>query len=324
MTIHLFLIISEISRWLLSIYKPAYSTKLTPEHLSFEDLANELRNGELLCNFINSVFPDSIELFKVNKNADSSRLLCCFNINMFLDACFSNLNDLDTKYRFEAELLYDHVELRPEVIKFFVSLSRCAQFRAKSQPINQNKLNDEINSSNKENGIYCRFNSSATQCDTKPEDTYASLGFFVNINDKNDSYINERSNPNRSEIKSRDYVIREILTTEETFIKMLNLLFEQYIRRIAEFITYEQKKRISLNIEAMIQMHKSLYNQLLLACKSSRSKTLGICEIFDLFSKILIEIYSAYFMNLDKSLECSKTISTQLGTVCEELEKENK
>jgi hypothetical protein len=202
---------------------------------------------------------------------------------MFLDACFSNISDLDPKLRFEAELLYDHVELKPEVIKFFVNLSKCAQFRAKFQPINQNKVNEEIKNSPqnnkddvycvpiKENNFYFPCRSSFTsQSEAEPVDTYASLGFFVNIIDKNIDAPSSDSKP--KEIKTRDYVIREIVTTEESFLSSLNLLFEQYIRRFSDFISYEQKKRISMNIEAMIHMHKSLYDQLILACKSSLSK----------------------------------------------------
>ena len=242
---------------------------------------------------------------------------------MFLDACFSNLSDLDPKLRFEAELLYDHVELKPEVIKFFINLSKCAHFRAKFQPINQNKVSEETKNSIKEDNFYFPCSSSLTsQSEEKPVDTYASLGFFVNIIDKNNDTPSSDSKP--KEIKTRDYVIREIVTTEESFISSLNLLFEQYICRFTDFISYEQKKRISMNIEAMIYMHKSMYDQLILACKSSLSKTVGICEIFDLYSKSLIEIYAVYFMNLDKTLECTRTIIAQQSTVCEELEKEHK
>jgi hypothetical protein len=75
--------------------------------LTLKDFGMELRNGVMLCNLLNYLMPDSLNLSKVAKHVASSRVMSAYNIGLFQEACiFFELNDFSS-VQIDADKLYD-------------------------------------------------------------------------------------------------------------------------------------------------------------------------------------------------------------------------
>ena len=48
----------------------------------------------------------------INSNSETSEILSVYNINLFFEACHRYLEDLDSKYYFDPEILFIHNEIK--------------------------------------------------------------------------------------------------------------------------------------------------------------------------------------------------------------------
>lgn len=237
--------------------------------MTSKDLANELRSGELLCNIIQKLIPESIDLNKINKNADQSRILSCYNINMFLDACRFHLPELDAKSYFEAELLYDHVELRPSVMRFFEQFSKCKLF-SNNNISNVNNKSDSLNLSNEISkresvqddadvyiNVHTNENTNNNMFMYAPPQFFnrnSELKFCSDVRERTAAYDRQT----QFKVRNDEYVVKEILTTEEDYCRTLKNLIEIYLEPLNKVLSYENSKKISVNFQLILNVHKTL------------------------------------------------------------------
>lgn len=244
--------------------------------LTSNELANELRTGELLCHLIRSIVPDALDPDKLNANAETSETLSVFNINLFLNACRLYVSDLDEKFFFDAEILFNFVDLRPEVLEFLSQLSKSKVFKSKLNGFNLVQIKNEKPRSNNEEDDENQYYS--TNLDIY--NVYAPTRFFLSSNDYNEiteafKLSNKRSKGNMFQavrIKSTEYVLRELIVTEESYIHTLEFLSENFIVPSARVLTYENYKRITINIETILKFHQFFYAELVRVCSGGAGK----------------------------------------------------
>lgn len=70
------------------------------------DLAFILRDGVLLCNLLNHIEPECIDMKDINQKPQMAQFLCLRNIKAFLSAC-SNCFGLSESELFEPSMLFD-------------------------------------------------------------------------------------------------------------------------------------------------------------------------------------------------------------------------
>jgi hypothetical protein len=110
----------------------------------------------------------------------------------------------------------------------------------------------------------------------------------------------------------RDFVIREILNTEENFLDGLNTLMDDFLIPLSKILNETDRKLICTNLDKLIQLHRSLYTDLFNACKGGQGRTQRICTVFEAFKVSLMKEYAEYFSTIDRSLAKCDSL-TQVG-----------
>lgn len=149
-----------------------------------------------------------------------------------------------------------------------------------------------------------------------PESYYTDESFLFNglIDQQNQSensayhFIVQQSSQNHQPLK-RDFVIREILNTEENFLDGLNTLSSDFLVPLSRILNEQDRKLICINIDKLIKLHKSLYDQLFNACKGGQGRTQRICNVFENFKLELMKEYAEYFSTIDRSIAKCDSLS---------------
>jgi hypothetical protein len=123
--------------------------RLSSRQLTLSEFAHSLKDGEILCNLVAYLEPDSIDLSQVNKRAQNSQVLCIKNIELFLDACKSPHFNLTDSHLFDPGMLYD-LECLPQVIR---ALSILSKSNLKSSKSNKNPTGFDLISDSPLNNI---------------------------------------------------------------------------------------------------------------------------------------------------------------------------
>jgi len=59
-------------------------------------------------------------------------------------------------------------------------------------------------------------------------------------------------------VRNDEYVVKEILTTEEDYCRTLKNLIEIYLEPLNKVLSYENSKKISVNFQLILNVHKTL------------------------------------------------------------------
>ncbi len=333
------------------------------------EFANSLRDGEVLCNLANQIYPGCIDLTQINKRSQMSQLLCLNNIRLFLDSCKSTqyfcLNESDL---FDEHMLYDLVDLAC-VIRTLSILSNHKQTLKKTnitgfklgntklgdiplnlrsslpiqnqqQPQLQNQLSlkpiseysasintnttTTTNNNNNNDDIY--YNIVPTEIES-PESFYTDDSFIFNgLLENQNGQSNDNSvyqtivqSPTKQTTHQplkRDFVIKEILNTEENFVDGLNTLMDDFLEPLSKILNEQDRKLICINLDKLINLHKNLYNSLFNACKGGQGRTQRICTVFESFKVDLMKEYAEYFSNIDRSIaKCDSLTQCSLSQI---------
>jgi hypothetical protein len=275
--------IKSCAKWLDSAVGLSAQAKanLAQNALTSKELANELRSGELLCRLIRNISPDLIDLSQVNtNNTETSQVMSVFNINLFLNACRLALSDLDEKYYFDAEILFNFIDLKQEVITFLSNLSKCKLVKSKLNGFNLNSSFSNSNLVNLTNNTEDDDEYYTTNLDIYT--VYAPTNFFFNNNDYNEiceafkqsknSKVDKLFQLTNVKIKSSEYVLRELIVTEESYINTLQFLYDNFIQPCSKFLSYENFKRIAINIDSLLKFHQVIYHKLIEASSGGQGK----------------------------------------------------
>lgn len=89
----------------------------------------------------------------------------------------------------------------------------------------------------------------------------------------------------------RDFVMREILNTEENFVAGLNTLMQDFLIPLSRVLKEPDRKCICINLDRLIELHTRLRNALAQACKGGHGRTQRICLVFESFKVCLISFF---------------------------------
>lgn len=159
----------------------------------------------------------------------------------------------------------------------------------------------------------------------KNESIYQPTPWFIKnkVSDNNisDDFKQDSDSVTLSKIPTTEYVIREIITTEESFINMLTFLQDKFLFPLSKILSYELSNIISINIDEILVLHKQLYEKLKEAIDGGQGRSIRICLVFDSFKIKFIQIYTYFFQNLNNSLKCIDSISNSKNPFWDKWEK---
>jgi hypothetical protein len=107
-------------------------------------------------------------------------------------------------------------------------------------------------------------------------------------------------------IKTDQYihVLREIITTEETFKMLIDSLIEHYLKPLATVMTQDEKKCAHVNMfKSLYKLHETFHAKLFEACICKSDRTVRVCDVFNLFEKQFMKEYMEYFLNIEAATE---------------------
>lgn len=248
---------------------------LRPDHkanwpeATLTDLAYTLRDGVLLCNFINKIDPGCIDMKDVNQKPQFAQFLCLRNIKTFLQACheYYGLKESDL---FEPSMLFDLTDLY-RVIHTLSKLSNCPKVQRhnilgfsvhKPRTLSQEDIYRNLSSNSGEDEAcaviedcveYAHYDTHVRNEEIYQDlcsiDKHATPALFV------PATINHS-------FEKRDYVINELVETEKNYIDVLSTLQRCFIRPLATVLKEEEIKTIFGGIKELYEIHVGFHSQL--------------------------------------------------------------
>lgn len=227
----------ECAAWLTRCNVIPPDHKVNSPESEIRLLALTLRDGVLLCNLLNIIDPNALDMKDFNRKPQMAQFLCCQNIKLFLDTC-KNYFGLKEQDLFEPTMLYNLTNFHRVLITLSKLSRRIAQthstlpgFNTQMSPVERSDSDEDIykdlHSTSAEN-VFC--NGHVDDQNTKEEEVYQDL-----------CAIQRASRPqltgSTSGLEIRDYVINELVVTEKNYLAVLYALKTQFMQPLERIIS---------------------------------------------------------------------------------------
>ncbi|XP_043969035.1 proto-oncogene vav-like isoform X1 [Gambusia affinis] len=244
----------QCAMWLIECRVLPENHRVTWEGAQVCDLAQALRDGVLLCQLLNNLLPQAVNLREINLRPQMSQFLCLKNIRTFLAICqekfYLKKNDL-----FEAFELFD-VRDFGKVMNTLSILSHshvALQRGLQPFPLEGCAADDEIYS-----GLSDQID------DTVDEDD--DLYDFVEDEDNEGDEIYEdlmrTEEPPETQQKvgvdKRECCLQEIQQTEEKYTATLDSILQHFMKPLEKFLQPYDIESIFINIKELAKTHHLL------------------------------------------------------------------
>uniref|UniRef100_A0A8C6PD24 Vav 3 guanine nucleotide exchange factor b n=1 Tax=Nothobranchius furzeri TaxID=105023 RepID=A0A8C6PD24_NOTFU len=228
----------QCAMWLIGCNVLPANHRVTADSAQVFDLAQTLRDGVLLCQLLNNLKPQTINLKEINLRPQMSQFLCLKNIRTFLNSCCEvfgmKKNDL-----FDAFDLFD-VRDFGKVRQRFVFFS--------FKPTMDLVINLSL----------CVFNIPEDE-----DDLYAAVyGLdqeYAGGEIYEDLMKTEQQLPLKQvEVDVRSCCLSEIKQTEERYTETLESIEKYFLNPLKKFLSVAEIDNVFVNIPDLVKLHKSL------------------------------------------------------------------
>lgn len=275
---------------------------LRSQKLTAFDFATCLKDGEILCALVNILIPDSILDLTLKRQTSCEQEITRTQISRFLDVCKSALKLNDHDLFDPATEMSDPVDFG-KVINTLSIISNSELAEEKSHLLGfravlkiseaRPKKSESFSSKMYEIEELKETNSKLNDVfvESYPNTAYIDDSFFnLYTNRQSDDektyrklVENDSSNINNNILQpmQRDYVIKDILQTEENFVRAMNMFAEDFIEPLFKVLNDQDKACVFMNLNRIIQVHTRLKNEIAEACKGGQGRTKRICLVFE-------------------------------------------
>uniref|UniRef100_A0AAZ3NZP9 Vav guanine nucleotide exchange factor 3 n=1 Tax=Oncorhynchus tshawytscha TaxID=74940 RepID=A0AAZ3NZP9_ONCTS len=235
----------QCTLWLINCKVLPPDHRVTWESAQVFDLAQTLRDGVLLCQLLNNLRPQSINLKEINLRPQMSQFLCLRNIRTFLAACCETFGMKKTEL-FEAFDLFDvrdFGKVRNRTSTF------CAFLSERPFPSEESLEEDE--------DIYSHL---VDLIDEKAVEDEEDLYDCV-YDDEDGGEIYEdlmKAEAKQVETDIRSCCLTEIKQTEEKYTETLDSIEKYFMAPLTTFLSSEEMEKVFVNIPALVKVHKTL------------------------------------------------------------------
>ncbi|KAF7708996.1 guanine nucleotide exchange factor VAV3 [Silurus meridionalis] len=246
----------QCALWLIGCRVLPQSHRVTSDTARAFDLAQSLRDGVLLCQLLNNLHPQTINLKEINLRPQMSQFLCLKNIRTFLSAC-CEVFGMKKSELFEA---FDLFDLR-DFGKVIDTLSKL---------------------SNTTIALQTGIRPFPTEVSVEGEDIYNHLEDLVDengVDDEEDLYdcvydddgggevyedlmkMEAGAPPKQAETDIRSCCLAEIKQTEEKYSETLESIEKYFLRPLEQFLSSSEINKVFINIPDLVKVHKSLLQE---------------------------------------------------------------
>ncbi|XP_052470401.1 guanine nucleotide exchange factor VAV3 isoform X2 [Carassius gibelio] len=291
----------QCSLWLIDCKVLPRNHRVTAESAQVFDLAQTLRDGVLLCQLLNNLRPDTINLKEINLRPQMSQFLCLKNIRTFLSACCEDFG-MKKSELFDAFDLFD-VRDFGKVIDTLSNLSHTsfAQQKAiRSFPTEESTENEDM---------YIHL---ADLIDEEPEeDIYDPVYGDVEGGEVYEDLMRtEAAASQAAEVDIRSCCLLEIKQTEAKYTETLETIEKYFMIPLIKFISAPEIDKIFINIPDLVKIHKSLLAEIQDSVQNRNAENLH--QIFIIYKDRLL-LYGKYCGHVESAISV-------LDFICKEKE----
>ncbi|XP_050926470.1 proto-oncogene vav isoform X3 [Lates calcarifer] len=247
----------QCAMWLIDCRVLPENHRVTWEGAQVCDLAQALRDGVLLCQLLNNLLPQAVNLREINLRPQMSQFLCLKNIRTFLGVCQERFH-LKKSELFEAFDLFD-VRDFAKVIDTLSILSHSSiaiQRGLQPFPLEGCAPDDEIYS-----GLSDQIDDTVDEDD----DLYDFVEDEENEGDEIYEDLMRTDEPPEAQQKTgvdkRECCLQEIRQTEEKYSDTLESILQHFMKPLEKFLQEQDIESIFINIEELANTHRNLLEE---------------------------------------------------------------
>ncbi|XP_068593518.1 proto-oncogene vav-like isoform X3 [Cebidichthys violaceus] len=247
----------QCAMWLIDCRVLPENHRVTWEGAQVCDLAQVLRDGVLLCQLLNNLLPQAVNLREINLRPQMSQFLCLKNIRTFLGVCQEKFH-LKKSELFEAFDLFDVRDFAKviDTLSILSHSSIATQGRLQPFPLEGCTPDDEIYS-----GLSDQID------DTVDEDD--DLYDFVEDEENEGDEIYEDlmrtddqpETQQKTGVDKRECCLQEIRQTEEKYSDTLNSILQHFMKPLQKFLQVPDIESIFINIEDLADTHRNMLEE---------------------------------------------------------------
>ncbi|XP_028974679.2 guanine nucleotide exchange factor VAV3 isoform X2 [Esox lucius] len=296
----------QCALWLISCKVLPPNHRVTGDAAQVFDLAQTLRDGVLLCQLLNNLRPQTINLKEINLRPQMSQFLCLKNIRTFLTSCCDTFGMKKTDL-FEAFDLFD-VRDFGKVMDTLSKLSYsmiAQQSGIKPFPTEESLKDEDIY-----NHLEDLMDENGSEDD---EDLYSSV-YGIDISDDGGEIYEDlmRTEPHptlkQAEQSVRSCCLSEIKQTEERYTETLESIEKYFLIPLKKFLSAAEIDDVFTNIPELVKVHKCLMVEVHESIVNKNA--LNLYQIFISYKERLL-IYGVYCSHVERSIAVLDSISKE-------------
>ncbi|XP_061769760.1 proto-oncogene vav-like isoform X2 [Nerophis ophidion] len=287
----------QCGKWLIDCRVLPETHRVTWEGAQVCDLAQALRDGVLLCQLLNNLLAQAVNLREINLRPQMSQFLCLKNIRTFLDVCQTKFH-LRKSDLFEAFDLFD-VRDFAKVLNTLSILSHSPisiERGLQPFPLGANISDDDIY-----NGLSDKIDDTVDEDD----DLYDCVDDEENEGDEiyEDLMRTVEQPETKSGVDKRECCLQEIKQTEGKYSDTLESILQHFKKPLERFLQAPDIETIFINIQDLAQTHgeflKEIRTSILTGAKTLHQVFLNYKERLLLYGRYCSQVETAT-KHLDK------------------------
>uniref|UniRef100_A0A8C8GG00 Vav guanine nucleotide exchange factor 3 n=1 Tax=Oncorhynchus tshawytscha TaxID=74940 RepID=A0A8C8GG00_ONCTS len=290
----------QCALWLINCKVLPPNHRVTWESAQVFDLAQTLRDGVLLCQLLNNLRPQSINLKEINLRPQMSQFLCLKNIRTFLSACYE-IFGMKKSELFEAFDLFDvrdfgKVSNRIHALSMFTCrliIRYQTDYGSRAFPSEESLEEDE--------DIYNHLEDLIDEKGVEDEEDLYDCVY--DDEDGGEIYEDlmkaEAVRPPLVETDIRSCCLTEIKQTEEKYTETLDSIEKYFMAPLTTFLSSEEMKKVFVNIPDLVKVHKSLMVEIQDSVRHKSAQ--NIYQIFIHYKERLL-IYGKYCSHVETAI----------------------
>ncbi|XP_077581104.1 guanine nucleotide exchange factor VAV3-like isoform X1 [Stigmatopora nigra] len=292
--------------WLMGCKVLPLNHRLTSDNAQVFDLAQMLRDGVLLCQLLNNLRKDSIDLKQVNLRPQMSQFLCLKNIRTFLTCCssFFGMKKSDLFDPFDLFDLRDFTKVMDTLSK--LSYTVIAQQGGFKPFPTEDSLKDE--------DIYNHLEDLIDENAMEDEDDlYAAVYNLEEDYAGGEIYEDLMRTEQQKQVEMSDVrscCLSEIKQTEEKYTETLESIEKCFLNPLKNFFSVAEIDQVFVNIPDLVKVHKSLMADVQDSILNKNA--LNLYQIFISYKERLL-IYGVYCSRVEIAIAV-------LDLICKEKE----
>ncbi|XP_026158465.1 proto-oncogene vav [Mastacembelus armatus] len=260
----------QCAMWLIDCRVLPENHRVTWEGAQVCDLAQALRDGVLLCQLLNNLLHQAVNLKEINLRPQMSQFLCLKNIRTFLAVCQEKFH-LKKSELFEAFDLFDVRDFAKVIDTLSILSHSSISIQHGFQPF-------PFEGCTPDEEIYSGLSDQMDDTVDEDDDLYDFVEDEENEGDEiyEDLMRTDEQPEAQQKIDKRECCLQEIKQTEEKYSDTLQSILQHFMKPLERFLLVQDIESIFINIKELADTHRNLLEDVRSSIKTFGAKNLYV------------------------------------------------